>query len=99
MKMVLLGEDRSGKSSVLASVTGAGWDAQMQSTHGVSASRFKLGRGRLGNMTWGEGEGAGRGGFQTLQTPNSWFSDQTQATDWSPLTFRSLGTGRSRRGL
>lgn len=44
MKLVLLGEDRSGKSSVLASVTGAGWDDQMQSTHGVSASRFKLGR-------------------------------------------------------
>ncbi|CAJ1390987.1 unnamed protein product [Effrenium voratum] len=58
MKMVLLGEDRSGKSSVLASVTGAGWDAQMQSTHGVSASRFKLGRGnwkeQAGSLTAAE---------------------------------------------
>ena len=44
VKLVLLGEDRSGKSSVLASVSGAGWEAHRQSTHGISASRFKLSR-------------------------------------------------------
>jgi len=42
VKIVLLGEDRSGKSSVLASVSGAGWDPRMESTHGVVTSHFKI---------------------------------------------------------
>lgn len=44
-KLVLLGEDRAGKTSVLAALAGADYDSNTESTHGVASACYRLAAG------------------------------------------------------
>ena len=80
-KVVLLGDDRGGKTCVLSALVGAPWEPEEESTHGVATSCYKLVNG-----DWQEDLGDSRHAEMIAVAVAEGLRGGDEAVDWQEAT-------------